>query len=263
MTPLRSACLAAASLSLGVLMVSGSRAVHAQDEIEAPAVTVEAQRLKLVESAPMRVELKISVEARGMTVGEGEDVFEHDGERYRVVSQARTAGVIRLFKRIEERRESRGEVTGEGIRPTYFHQERTGKRPKTATFDWNARRLTLTEGDDSETVAMPASVLDQTSLPYAFVFVEPPTSGVFDVQVTDGRRLTRYRVAYVGEERIRTPLGELSTLHYRKVQDKDDRRGFEFWLSTEHYRLPVRIRIVEKDGTAFDSTVTELRFDKR
>ncbi|MBI1397747.1 MAG: DUF3108 domain-containing protein [Betaproteobacteria bacterium] len=230
----------------------------AADVAPAPQAANVLPRLDPANAAPKRVELTIRVEARGFKVGEGHDLFVQDGHRYSVVSEARTAGIARLIKRVDERRESRGEITADGIRPTYFHQERTDKTPKTATFDWNRRELTLSEGDDRETVPLPDFVLDQTSLPYAFVFLAPPRAGTFHVHVTDGRRLTEYDVAFVGEEHIDTPLGNLDTLHYRKVQAADDKRGFEFWLSLDHYRLPVRVRIIEKDGTAFDSDVTRL-----
>lgn len=223
-----------------------------------------AGRFERTARAPMEVELTISVEARGFTVGEGRDVFEYGSDgHYSVVSEARTAGIARAFKRVDEKRESRGAVTDRGIRPASFHQSRTGKAPKTATFDWTRRQLQLQEGDDRETVALPEHTLDQTSLPYAFVFVRPPREGVFPVHVTDGRRLVDYEVEFVGQERLKSPLGELDALHYRKIQRGDDKRGFEFWLSTAHHNVPVRVRIVEKDGTAFDSNVTRIQITPR
>lgn len=257
------------ALALAVVLANTALAAHAGPaEIAKQSVTQSvaapaAPRFTRVEKAPMRVEMTINVEARGITVGEGRDVFEFDGKEYRVSSDARTAGVARLFKRMDEKRESHGRVTVTGIQPLSFHQERTGKAPKTATFDWTRRTLRLEEGDDSETVPLPAFTLDQTSLTYAFFFVEPPRKGGFHVHVTDGRRLPEYDVVFVGQERIRSPLGELDTLRYRKVQAGDDKRGFEFWLSIAHHNLPVRVRIVEKDGTAFDSNVTKLNFTAR
>lgn len=240
-------------------------AVAGEDEevLEAPPARITADRVELIETAPMKVDMTIAIEAKGLTVGEGRDVFEHDGETYTVVSEARTAGFARILKRIDERRESRGRVTEDGVRPESFRQERTGKAPKAALFDWHARKLRLTEGDETEVVDLPERTLDQTSLPYAFVFAAPPRDGSFRVHVTDGRRLTEYDVAFVGQEKIRSRLGDVDALHYRKIQHGDDKRGFEFWLSLDHYRLPVRIRVVEKDGTAIDSNVTRIRFTKR
>lgn len=214
-------------------------------------------------TVPNRVEMTVSVEARGLTVGEGRDVFEHDGKRYNVSTSARTVGIARLLKNVEEKRESRGTITEAGLRPLSFNQQRTGKAPNKATFDWERKLLTMDEGGEIETVPLVPDTYDQTSLAYAFVFVEPPRSGTLHVNVTDGRKLAEYDVVLVGREKIETPLGDLNTLHFRKVQPPDDKRGFEFWLSLDHFRLPIRIRIVEKDGTAFDSNVTKISYPGR
>ena len=213
------------ALLLGLLPLAA--ASEEEEALEAPPARITADRVELIENAPMKVEMTIAVEAKGLTVGEGRDVFEHDGETYRVVSEARTAGFARVLKRIDERRESRGQVTEDGVRPEVFRQERTGKAPKSAQFDWHARKLRLSEGDDVETVALPDRTLDQTSLPYAFVFAEPPRGGAFKVNVTDGRRLTEYEVAFVGQEKLRSRLGDVKALHYRKIQRGDDKRGFD------------------------------------
>ena len=212
---------------------------------------------------PIRVEMDVSVEVRGLTVGEGRDVFEHDGKHYSVTTEARTVGIAKLLKNIVEKRESRGTITDAGLRPSSFHQQRTGKAPNAATFDWEHKELTLDEGGEIEKVPLVANTFDQTSLAYAFVFTEPPRGGTLHVNVTDGRKLSEYDIVLVGREKIETPLGNLDTLHFRKVQPPDDKRGFEFWLSLEHFRLPIRIRILEKDGTAFDSNVTKIRYAGR
>jgi hypothetical protein len=44
----------------------------------------------------------------------------------------------------------------------------------------------------------------------------------------------------------------------KKVQDADDKRGFDVWLAVDRHYLPVRIRATEKDGTAFDSLVDSI-----
>jgi hypothetical protein len=62
----------------------------------------------------------------------------------------------------------------------------------------------------------------------------------------------------VGREKLETELGELDTIHVRKVQEGDDKRGFEVWVAVDHYNLPARIRYTEKDGTAFDSVIARV-----
>jgi len=212
---------------------------------------------------PMRVEMEVSVEVKGMTLGAGRDVFEHDGKTYSVNTEARTVGIARAIRKMDEKRESRGLVTEQGLRPLTFRQTRTGKPPNAAQFDWAKGELTMDEGGDIEKVPLLPGTLDQATLAYAFIFMEPPKGESFKVKVTDGRKLQDYELAFVGRERIDTDLGKVDTLHFRKVLVGDDKRGFEFWLSLEHHRLPVRIRIIEKDGTAFDSTVNKITYPPR
>lgn len=229
----------------------------------ATVVFILAVQSAIAAQVPTRVEMDVTVEVKGLTVGAGRDVFEHDGKTYSVNTEARTVGIARAFKKLDEKRESRGLVTEQGLRPLTFRQTRTGKAPNGAQFDWAKGELTMDEGGEIEKVPLPAGTLDQATLAYAFVFIEPPKGDRFKVQVTDGRKLQDYELAFVGREHIDTDLGKLETLHFRKVQVGDDKRGFEFWLALEHHRLPVRIRIVEKDGTAFDSTVNKISYPAR
>ncbi len=81
--------------------------------------------------------------------------------------------------------------------------------------------------------------------------------------LTDGRRISQYKYALVGREKLETELGPIDTLHVKKVQAPDDERAFEVWLAVEQHHLPVRIRYTEKDGTGVDSVVTMIRFEWR
>jgi hypothetical protein len=67
-----------------------------------------------------------------------------------------------------------------------------------------------------------------------------------------------YRYTVVGKEKLDTALGPMDTVHVRKVLEGEDKRGFDVWVAIEHHLLPVRIRYTEKDGTPFDSVVTQI-----
>lgn len=206
---------------------------------------------------PTRVELTFAIMMGGTRVGDGREVLEHDGRRYRIVSESRPRGVAAIFLN-DVRRESRGGVGRNGLTPDYF--EETGRRggTRTAKFDWAAGQLALVSGDSVRTVALPRGTLDQASLAYAFSF-RPVSGEGFEVHVTDGRGVRKYRYREVGQETLVTPLGEISTRHFEKVRGADDRRGFEFWLAPDRHLLPVKLRYVERNGDAFDSIITEIK----
>lgn len=206
---------------------------------------------------PPRVELTFTIMMGGLRIGESREVLEHDGRRYQVVSETLPKGLAALLMN-DVRRESRGAVTGSGLRPERF--EESGRRggTRSAQFDWVAGQLTLVGKEGTQTLPLPPGTLDQASLAYALAF-RPARSGELNVHVTDGRRLKQYRYREVGAETLQTPLGEIRTRHFEKVRDPDDKRGFEFWLATDRHLLPVKLRYVEKNGNAFDSIITGIK----
>ncbi len=208
---------------------------------------------------PQKVQIDFVVTSGSMQLGEGHDFLEHDGTKYSLVSETKTVGVAALFYKLNIRRESRGSLTANGLRPLQFEENNSRKPRRAADFDWNAGQVKLTDGDKIETMPLSANTFDPTSLPYAFAFAQSTQESI-KVFVADGRRLADYEYRIVGKETLKTPLGELETLHFQKVREADDKRGLEFWLSVDRHFLPVKIRFVEKNGTMVDSTVTSITF---
>ena len=212
----------------------------------------------LAAQPPQRVQMDFAVSWGAMHVGDGHDVLEHDGKQYSVISDVKVVGLASLFLK-NVRRESRGLITRSGLRPLHFEENRSGKPKRAADFDWDARLIKLTDGDNVSTAELPDNTYDQTSFSYAFAF-RSPDEELPPVHLTDGRRLSEYKYKMVGKEKIKTSLGELETVHLRKVQEADDKRGFEVWLAVGHHYLPVQIRFIEKDGRVINSTVTAISY---
>jgi hypothetical protein len=210
-------------------------------------------------AVPARAEIHYKVFLGSMKIGEGRDIFQHDGRTYSVVSESRTAGLAGVLYRLNIRRESRGRVTATGLRPDSFSETRNGKPERSAAFDWTRKEATLTDDGESQTVALPDDTWDTTSFSYNFAFV-PPDSGDLDAHLTDGRRIRKYRYAILGRETLDTVLGPIETLHVKKVQGPDDKRAFEVWLAVGQHNMPVRIRYTGRDGRSFDSVVTQVSF---
>lgn len=208
---------------------------------------------------PHKVQIDFAVTSGSMQLGKGRDFLEHDGKKYSVISEIRTVGVAALFYKLNIRRESRGLLTASGLRPLRFEEHNSRKPRRAADFDWDAGQVKLTDGDKIETVPLAANTFDPTSLPYAFAFAQLNQESM-NVFVADGRRLADYEYRIIGKETLKTPLGELETLHFQKVREADDKRGLEFWLSVDRHFLPVKIRIVDKNGTVVDSTVTSVTY---
>ena len=208
---------------------------------------------------PQHVQMNFAVTSGAMHLGEGRDVLEHDGKQYSVISESKTVGIAAFLYKMNIRRESRGLITKSGLRPLHFEEDRTRKPKRAADFDWDANLIKLTDGTNVETVPLPDNTFDQTSFAYAFAF-RPPSEEILPVHLTDGRRLSDYKYQVIGRETLKTPLGNLETVHFQKIPAADDKRGFEVWLAVEHHYLPVQIRFIEKNGTVLDSTITAISY---
>jgi hypothetical protein len=213
-------------------------------------------------NVPTRVEIKYRVSMGSLSIGEGYDVFEHDGKTYKLVSESKTAGIAGFVYRLTVTRVSTGSVTGKGLRPDSYDETRNGKPKRSVRFDWDKRRAELFDGKKRQTVELPDNTWDMASFGYSFAFF-PPSNEEMNLFLTDGRRISPYKYAVLGREKLDTQLGSIEAVRVKKVQRSDDPRAFEVWLAPDRHYAPVRIRFTEKDGTVFDSVVTKISFSDR
>jgi hypothetical protein len=208
---------------------------------------------------PERVEIVYRVSVGSLHVGEGHDLLQHDGKTYNLVSESKTVGLAALLYRLSVVRRSSGRITATGLRPESFAELRNGKPKRSARFDWNKGTAVLIDDKKEQTVPLPEHTWDQASFAYNFAFAGLDNAA-FSVNLTDGRRIQQYDYEVVGKETLDTQIGKLETIHVKKVQPPGDKRGFDAWISLAHQNLPVRIRVIEKDGTAFDSVVAKIAY---
>jgi len=76
----------------------------------------------------------------------------------------------------------------------------------------------------------------------------------FTVTVADGKRVKDYRLDYVGEEILDTPVGKIKTLHFERLHDDPDRTS-DTWLAPDWDYMMVKTVHVE-DGSPVVVTLT-------
>ena len=74
--------------------------------------------------------------------------------------------------------------------------------------------------------------------------------------IADGKGLSRHVYKVVGRERLHTPVGQFDTV--KVARQSDQRETAELWLAAERGFIPVRLLIVEKDGTRYEQVVTRI-----
>ena len=203
---------------------------------------------------PERITLTYELKRNSLVVDVSE-TLEHDGRTYVITSEGKGRGILALFGVLK--RTSRGRITPQGLRPDEFRDERPGGWTVSAKFDWDARSVTQEKNGKSETLKIPTTAQDPLSLAYSFAFV-PPKGKEYDVTRADGRGLTPFRFAVVGSEKLATPAGEMQTLHIAKVPDGPEDKSTDIWFAADRDFLPVRVLVVETDGTRSDQVLTRI-----
>ena len=118
--------------------------------------------------------------------------------------------------------------------------------------------VALTFGDGrSETVALPSGAQDRLSVMYQFLFLAPEQLRDLKFAMTNGRKLDQYRYTIGPDTALDTPMGRLSVVHMVKQHAAGD-TATEIWLARDHAMLPVKMRIIENDGSRYEQVIVKL-----
>lgn len=208
---------------------------------------------------PSSVALEYEVLLGGTRIATVSEQFELRGKAYQLTSATRAVGLLALIQRNPLQLVSNGTVTASGLRPDRFEGARGPADPRRviADFDWAASRLTLTRDGRADGLALPAGTQDRLSIMYQFMFLDLKQRLHIEFPMTNGRKLDTYRYAVTRDVPLETALGRIVTVHLVKQRDPGD-TATELWLAPQFRNLPVKVLIVEKDGSRFEQLVTKL-----
>jgi len=167
--------------------------------------------------------------------------WERDGDNYRISAEAEAEGFFTLFLEGQIHQESRGTVSGLGLRPDSFVETRPNNVREGVEFDWRARQVKLFRGESSKTSDLKDNTVDWLSMIFQLAHV-PPGGESTDLQVFTQRRMYRFRLEVLGIEQIEIPIGSVRALHLRHTDPKDSREVVDVWLGLEQHNLPVKLR---------------------
>jgi hypothetical protein len=208
---------------------------------------------------PQRVTIIFDVSRGNFGLGTGTEVLETDGKSYSIVSQTHPSGIAALIPKAKIRRESRGMITSQGLRPQQFLDQRGKDKPAVAKFDWEKKLITYEREGNAQSETLPNIAYDRLCIAYNFAFHQPQGED-FQFSMTDGKRLSEYRYVLVGKEILKTPMGEVQTVHWTKQREKETDRSADLWLATDQYFLPVRIVFTDKDGSRYEQAAKQISY---
>ena len=216
--------------------------------------------VQAIAAPPTTVKATFDVFKDGLHVAIANETFERGNGKYKVISEQTPAGLLAMFVRTRIKVSSSGTVTAAGLRPDQFEYGRLDDASKNVSdgFDWDAGLLRMTFDGRSETAPLAAGAQDRLSVMYQFMFLPVERLRDLAFQMTsNGKKIENYRYQLAGNETLDTPLGKLKTLHLVKQREGTD-NGVEIWLSVDHNMFPVKLLIVENDGSKFEQLITRL-----
>jgi hypothetical protein len=208
----------------------------------------------LAQAAPPapRVEVAYELSQEGSVLADVVEVLEYGGGRYQITETSTGRGVYALLGSIK--RTSRGLIDAIGVRPLEFIDERPVWPESSARFDWQARTIIRQHKGVRETLPMPADAQDGLSFMLAFSLFPPKEKSV-TYNIADGRGISSHLYSIGGEEKLKTPAGEFSTLKLVRTKEKE---RIEIWLAMELGYFPVRAMSVSKNGRRLDQVAVRV-----
>ena len=203
---------------------------------------------------PARVELEYDLLRNGRVVAEVVERLEHGNGTYQLTEVWRGKGMYALLGRAK--RTSEGNLRADGPQPREYIDERSGRDTQRVSFDWTANTITRRYKGNTRTEPVPADTQDRLSFLLALSFRSQKAEPI-SFHVADGRGMSRHTYKPNGRERLATPAGEFDTV---KLHRKNEGSGevAEIWLAADRGYLPVRIVVVEKDGTRYEHVATRI-----
>jgi hypothetical protein len=202
---------------------------------------------------PATLQLAWELTKDGSPIAEIVQTLAHARGKYQITETWHGRGLYRLMGSVK--RQSRGDVGAEGLRPAEYSDERSGRDPERATFDWKAKTVTYQYKGPATTIPLPPNPRDRLQFLLQFAF-RPPRGDQVALDVIDGRGISDQVYRVEGREQFRTPAGDFDAL--KLVRRKEGSERAEIWLAADRGYLPVRILIIDKKGARLDQVVTRI-----
>jgi hypothetical protein len=202
---------------------------------------------------PARVEIVYDVLHNGGPLAKVTHLLVHDGRTYRLTETWEGSGLLALLGDVH--RSSHGEVTACGLRPLEYEDRRPRRDVARARFAWQEGTLTQPFRNGPQARPLPSHAQDRLSCLFASAFHAPGT-GPLEYHVADGKGVSHYVFEVAGRERLKVPAGEFDAL--RLVKRDDDGRSTQIWLDAARSYLPLRVLVVQKDGSRVDQVAARI-----
>lgn len=203
---------------------------------------------------PPRIELTFTLTRNGSTMAEVTERLEYSAGNYHLTETWKGKGFYALLG--SARRQSIGTIENGILRPREFFDERSGRDTARAWFDWKKQTLTMQYKGNKGVEPLPPNAQDRLSFLFALSLLPGSQSDSVSYSIADGKGLSRHTYKLAGRERVKTPVGEFDAV--KAVRQGNDRESAEVWLAPQYSYIPIRLVVIDKDGTRLEQIPTRI-----
>lgn len=195
--------------------------------------------------------LEIVYELKGVLSGHQIHTWQRSGQRYSLVAVAEATGLTSIFMNGKLVQKSSGRIGALGLMPERYEIQRPTGRSETLEFDYAGNVIESSRMDprrETRTRQLPLLPGAQDPLSSIYQLAMAARDGKDGLIVAAGsKKVQGYPYRMLGTETLRTPLGEIKTLHVARMGESG-KGDTQLWLAQNHYALPVKISYVDEDG---------------
>lgn len=206
-----------------------------------------------------QLQYRLRADIKGLSVeGQGQIDWQFDAKQYRLIFDTSTQLTGQLMSE-----KSEGAIDRNGLVPGNFVLKRMRKEPVAVVFDRRAGQINFAgdipahkiQGGEQDRLSVLWQLLSMArARPGSFT---PGSTWKFFVAGHRGGEAWTFQVK--DQQRLRTSLGEIDTLHIAHLPtDPGGGRQVDIWLAPSQEWFPVRLRFTEPGGDSIDQTIEKI-----
>lgn len=183
---------------------------------------------------------------------------EGDG-KYTLVSTTTAKGLAKLIAAnpITERAEFK--INGDGSVQALSYQMDDGsdkdQEDISIHYDWESAQAMVKSNKGDEQKPITSDTMDQLIMQAAAIAsVQAGKESFSFLQLKPGRNIDRYEYKKVGEETLKTDIGDVATVKYSRGKPGADKLTY-FWFAPSHAYAPIRLERIKKGNVVFKGVI--------
>ncbi|MSQ80799.1 MAG: DUF3108 domain-containing protein [Candidatus Methylopumilus sp.] len=211
---------------------------------------------------PNTLELKYELTQNGELLGAVIEKFTIDNvKKFHIESATKGIGLYALFG--DRLLISEGMFVSDGLQPQRFelHQGNNLSKDIFVDFDWvNGLLVTRSKGNEIKET-LENKTQDLISYLYQLNY-ENFDEPLIEFMAATGKKYKKYQFKVI-EKKTEIKSGDINyeTTLIQSMAEKDGKPEIQIWVSNKLYRLPIRIRYQEKNGTIIEQTLVQANID--